>query len=101
MGVRYGENDARGLIVGSVAVFNDVVVLNTGNGYVNVIDVKSGKRKFFIKVQGLSGSPTIVNNKVVVGDNRGYIYVIDTDNRTYPFERAIRWILLQLWLGER
>ncbi len=91
------EYDAGDLIVGSVAVFNDVVVLNTGNGYVNVIDVKSGKRKFFIKVQGLSGSPTIVNNKVVVGDNRGYIYVIDTDNRTYPFERAIRWILLQLW----
>lgn len=91
------EYDAGDLIVGSVAVFNDVVVLNTGNGYVNVIDVKSGKRKFFIKVQGLSGSPTIVNDKVVVGDNRGYIYVIDTDNRAYPFERAIRWILLQLW----
>ena len=91
------EYDAEDLIVGSVAVFNDVIVLNTANGYVNVIDAKSGKRKFFIKVQGLSGSPTIVNDKVVVGDNRGYIYEIDTDNRAYPFERAIRWILLQLW----
>lgn len=89
--------DAGDLIVGGVALVKDVVVLNTAKGYVNVIDIKSGKRKFFVKVQGVSGAPFILNEKVVVGDNRGYIYEIDIDNRAYPFERAFRWIKLQLW----
>lgn len=89
--------DAGDLIVGGVSVTNDVVILNTATGFVNVIDLKSGKRKFFVKVDGLSGPPTVINDKVIVGDNKGFIYEIDVDNRFYPFERAIRWVMLQLW----
>ena len=44
------EYDAGDLIVGGAAVVNDVIILNTATGFVNVIDLKSGKRKFFVKV---------------------------------------------------
>ena len=91
------EYDAGDLIVGGVAVVNDVVILNTATGFVNVIDLKSGKRKFFVKVDGLSGPPVVMEDKVVVGDNKGFIYEINPDNRFYLFERGIRWIMLQLW----
>jgi outer membrane protein assembly factor BamB len=74
-----------------------VVVFNTATGFVNVLDLKSGRRKIFVKVAGLSGSPTVVNDRVLVADNKGFVYEINPNNRAYPFEKAIRWVMLQLW----
>ena len=91
------EYDAADIIVGGVALVNDVVVFNTATGFVNVLDLKSGRRKIFVKVAGLSGSPTVINGRVIVADNKGFVYEINPNNRAYPFEKAIRWVMLQLW----
>jgi outer membrane protein assembly factor BamB len=93
-GEKRWEFEVSDWIVASVAYGavedKESVVVVSQDGVVNVIDTKTGLKRFVYDAgRPIQGGPAIYGDMAYVGNNGGSLWAFDRTAITYPFERAI------------
>ena len=79
----------------------DILAMSSRSTRVELIDTRTARRKLIYDVRGVrkvSGGPVIQGDLVYFGTQDGTVWAIDRNATTYPLERAIQFIRVNLYI---
>ena len=89
-------------IVSPVAYSDGTIVVASQNNLFYIVDAKTGRKRLLFDTgrQRYGGGPTIQGDRVFTSSDRGWVWAIDRRAKTYPMERAIFWIKINLFVWQ-
>ena len=79
----------------------DILAMSSRSTRVELVDTRTARRKLIYDVAGVrrvSGGPAIQGDLVYFGTQDGTVWAIDRNATTYPLERAIQFIRVNLYI---
>ena len=89
-------------IVSPVAYADGTVIVAPQNNLFYIVDANTGRKRLLFDTgrQRFGGGPTVQGDRIFTSSDQGWVWAIDRRATTYPMERTIFRIKINLWVWQ-